>query len=84
MSKMLIDDGGVFEGAETLAPTMPAPMACGGAARRLTRAQDTGAETRRPESWSALPLAARQATLRSWPGASPCVAACLRAPWCSR
>lgn len=50
MSKMLIDDGGVFEGAETLAPTMPAPMACGGAARRLTRAQDTGAETRRPES----------------------------------
>lgn len=32
MSKMLIDDGGVFEGAETLAPTMPAPMACGGAA----------------------------------------------------
>lgn len=50
MSKMLIDDGGVFEGAETLAPTMPAPMACGGAARRLTRAQDTGTETRRPES----------------------------------
>lgn len=50
MSKMLIDDGGVFEGAETFAPTMPAPMACGGAARRLTRAQDTGAETRRPES----------------------------------
>ena len=50
MSKMLIDDGGVFEGAETLAPTMPAPMVCGGAARRLTRAQDTGAETRRPES----------------------------------
>lgn len=50
MSKMLIDDRGVFEGAETLAPTMPAPMACGGAARRLTRAQDTGAETRRPES----------------------------------
>lgn len=50
MSKMLIDDGGVFEGAETLAPTMPAPTACGGAARRLTRAQDTGTETRRPES----------------------------------
>lgn len=50
MSKMLIDDGGVFEGAETLAPTMPAPMACGGAARRLTRAQDTGTETRHPES----------------------------------
>lgn len=50
MSKMLIDDGGVFEGAETLVPTMPAPMACGGAARRLTRAQDTGTETWRPES----------------------------------
>lgn len=50
MSKMLIDDGSVFEGAETLAPTMPAPMACGGAARRLTCAQDTGTETRRPES----------------------------------
>lgn len=50
MSKMLIDDGGVFEGAETLAPTMPAPMACGGAARRLTRAQDMGTERRHPES----------------------------------
>ena len=50
MSKMLIDDGGVFEGAETLTSTMPAPMARGGAARRLTRAQGTGAETRRPES----------------------------------
>lgn len=50
MSKMLIDDGGVFEGAETLTSTMPAPMACGGAARRLTRVQDTGTETRRHES----------------------------------
>lgn len=50
MSKMLIDDNGAFEGAETCVSAMPAPMACGGAARRLTRAQDTGTEARRSES----------------------------------